>query len=124
MPSFKGSLTDQQIADVAAYVLSVAGQRHRPAPSPARLFLDSARDRSQGPLERIPTCGAPRSRRRAAQTDFDRTLVADERWRALIPEVDDLRSRTKLKGKPSPGELEALQQVKVELRRRAPPRPA
>ena len=54
--------------------------------------------------------------RKGGADDFDRTLVADERWRALIPEVDDLRSRTKLKGKPSPDELEALQQVKVELK--------
>jgi seryl-tRNA synthetase len=54
--------------------------------------------------------------RKGGADDFDRTLVADERWRALIPEVDDLRSRTKLKGKPSAEELESLQQVKVELK--------
>ena len=58
----------------------------------------------------------PALARKGGADDFDRALVADERWRALIPEVDDLRSRTKLKGKPSPDELEALQQVKVELK--------
>ena len=54
--------------------------------------------------------------RKGAAGDFDALLAADERWRALVPAVDDLRSRTKLKGKPSDEELEALQQVKAELR--------
>ena len=54
--------------------------------------------------------------RKGGAEDFDRALAADETWRALIPEVDDLRSRTKLKGKPSPEELEELQRVKVELK--------
>jgi seryl-tRNA synthetase len=48
---------------------------------------------------------------------FDELLEADERWRALIPQVDELRGRTKLKGKPSPEELEELQRVKVDLKR-------
>ncbi|MBA2741684.1 MAG: serine--tRNA ligase [Actinobacteria bacterium] len=55
--------------------------------------------------------------RKGSARAFDELLAADERWRALIPVVDDLRSRTKLKGKPSPEELEALQGVKVELKR-------
>jgi seryl-tRNA synthetase len=55
------------------------------------------------------------ARKGAAET-FDALLAADERWRALIPKVDDLRSRTKLKGKPSPEELEELQKVKEELK--------
>jgi seryl-tRNA synthetase len=54
--------------------------------------------------------------RKGAAEAFDALLAADERWRALIPEVDELRSRTKSKGKPSPQELEALQQVKSELK--------
>ncbi|HSF61599.1 MAG TPA: hypothetical protein VLA69_07880, partial [Gaiellaceae bacterium] len=54
--------------------------------------------------------------RKGAAAEFDALLAADERWRALIPRVDELRSRTKLKGKPSPGELEALKPVKAELR--------
>jgi seryl-tRNA synthetase len=56
--------------------------------------------------------------RKGAAGAFDALLAADERWRALVPEVDELRSRTKLKGKPSPEELEALQQVKEDLKRR------
>ncbi len=54
--------------------------------------------------------------RKGAAEDFERLLAADERWRALIPRVDDLRTRMKLKGKPSPEELEALKPVKAELR--------
>ena len=54
--------------------------------------------------------------RKGAAEPFDALLAADERWRALVPKVDELRSRTKLKGKPSPEELEALQGVKAELR--------
>ncbi len=54
--------------------------------------------------------------RKGAAGDFDALLAADERWRTLVPAVDDLRSRTKLKGKPSDDELEALQTVKAELR--------
>jgi seryl-tRNA synthetase len=54
--------------------------------------------------------------RKGAAEPFDALLASDERWRALIPKVDDLRSRTKLKGKPSAEELEALQTVKAELR--------
>ena len=55
------------------------------------------------------------ARKRAAD-DFETLLEADERWRALIPRVDDLRTKTKLKGKPTPQELEALKPVKAELK--------
>ena len=55
------------------------------------------------------------ARKGAAET-FDRLLEADERWRALVPVADDLRGRTKLKGKPTPEQLEALQAVKAELK--------
>src|SRR5439155_5803779 len=55
------------------------------------------------------------ARKGAAET-FDALLVADERWRALVPEVDELRGRLKLKGKPTPEQLEELQHVKEELR--------
>jgi seryl-tRNA synthetase len=54
--------------------------------------------------------------RKAAADDFDRLLEADERWRALIPKVDELRGQTKLKGKPTPEELEALRPVKAALK--------
>jgi len=54
--------------------------------------------------------------RKGAAEAFDALLAADERWRLLVPRVDDLRSRTKLKGKPTPEQLEELQGVKEELR--------
>lgn len=54
--------------------------------------------------------------RKGAAEAFDRLLEADERWRALVPRIDELRGRTKLRGKPSPAELEELQRVKDELR--------
>jgi seryl-tRNA synthetase len=55
--------------------------------------------------------------RKGAAEAFDELLAADERWRALIPQVDELRARTNLKGKPTPEQLEELKQVKDELRR-------
>jgi seryl-tRNA synthetase len=48
---------------------------------------------------------------------FDELIAADARWLELIPQVDALRSRTKLTGKPSPAELEELKQVKADLKR-------
>ena len=54
--------------------------------------------------------------RKGAAEAFDALLAADERWRALVPRIDGLRGRTKLKGKPSPEQLAELQQVKEELK--------
>ena len=54
--------------------------------------------------------------RKGAAEAFDALLEADERWRALVPRIDELRGKTKLKGKPSPEQLAELQQVKEELR--------
>jgi seryl-tRNA synthetase len=54
--------------------------------------------------------------RKGAAEAFDALLAADERWRALVPRIDDLRSRTKVKGKPTPEQLAELQGVKEELR--------
>jgi seryl-tRNA synthetase len=54
--------------------------------------------------------------RKGAAEAFDAVLEADERWRALVPRIDELRGRTKLKGKPSPEQLAEMQQVKEELR--------
>jgi seryl-tRNA synthetase len=56
--------------------------------------------------------------RKGAAEAFDELLEADERWRELVPKVDDLRSRQKLKGKPTPEQVEELKQLKEELRRR------
>jgi seryl-tRNA synthetase len=53
--------------------------------------------------------------RKGAAEAFDSWLGADERWRELVPRVDDLRSRTKLKGKPTPEQLEELRGIKEEL---------
>ena len=53
--------------------------------------------------------------RKGAAEAFDTWLAADERWRELVPRVDELRSRTKLKGKPTPEQLEELRGVKEEL---------
>ena len=55
--------------------------------------------------------------RKGAAEAFDELLEADERWRELVPKVDDLRSRQKLKGKPTPEQVEELKQLKEELRR-------
>ena len=55
--------------------------------------------------------------RKGAAEAFDGWLVADERWRELVPRVDELRSRTKLKGKPAPEQLEELRGIKEELQR-------
>jgi seryl-tRNA synthetase len=55
--------------------------------------------------------------RKGASEAFDAWLAADERWRELVPRVDDLRSRTKVKGKPTPEQLEELRGVKEELQR-------
>ena len=55
--------------------------------------------------------------RKGAGDAFDRLLEADERWRTLVPRVDELRAKTKLKGKPTPEQLGQLQAVKAELKR-------
>jgi seryl-tRNA synthetase len=53
--------------------------------------------------------------RKGAAEAFDAWLAADERWRELVPRVDELRSRTKVKGKPTSEQLEELRGVKEEL---------
>jgi seryl-tRNA synthetase len=55
--------------------------------------------------------------RKGAAEQFDAWLEADERWRAVVPRVDDLRAKTKVKGKPTPEQLEELTKVKEELKR-------
>ena len=55
--------------------------------------------------------------RKGAAGAFDALLDADEQWRALIPQVDELRTRTNLKGKPTPEELERVKSVKEDLKR-------
>ena len=53
--------------------------------------------------------------RKGAAEAFDAWLAADERWRELVPRVDELRAKTKLKGKPTPEQLEEMRGVKEEL---------
>ncbi|MBA2536459.1 MAG: serine--tRNA ligase [Actinobacteria bacterium] len=53
--------------------------------------------------------------RKGAAAAFDELMEADGIWLALVPQVDDLRARTKLKGKPTPGQIEELRAVKSQL---------
>lgn len=54
--------------------------------------------------------------RKGAAVAFDALLAADERWRALVPRVDELRAATKLKGRPTPEQQAELVHVKDELK--------
>jgi seryl-tRNA synthetase len=47
---------------------------------------------------------------------FDELLRADEDWRALQTRFDELRARQKIKGKPTPEQLEELNRIKPELK--------
>jgi seryl-tRNA synthetase len=55
--------------------------------------------------------------RKGASEIFDELMSTDRAWLELVPRVDELRGRTKLKGKPGPDELEELKAVKAELGR-------
>ncbi len=55
--------------------------------------------------------------RKGGTEAFDELLEADARWRELVPQVDELRGRQKLKGKPTPEQVEELKAVKEQLRR-------
>jgi seryl-tRNA synthetase len=54
--------------------------------------------------------------RRGAADAFDALLAADERWRALVPQVDELRASQKIDGKPTPEQLQELKRIKERLR--------
>ena len=54
--------------------------------------------------------------RKGAGDAFDALLAADEHWRSLVPRVDELRNKTKLKGKPTPEQLAEMQHLKEQLR--------
>jgi len=54
--------------------------------------------------------------RKGAADAFDSMLVADERWRALVPKVDELRAKLNIKGKPTPQQVLELGAVKNQLR--------
>jgi seryl-tRNA synthetase len=53
--------------------------------------------------------------RKGAADVFDQLLAADARSRALETRVTDLRAKTKLKGKPTPEQLDEVSRVKQEL---------
>src|SRR5215211_6259298 len=53
--------------------------------------------------------------RKGAADLFDELLAADREVRRLQPRVEELRARRKLKGKPTPEQLEELERVKAEL---------
>jgi seryl-tRNA synthetase len=55
--------------------------------------------------------------RKGAADDFDALMEADGQWLALVPRVDELRAKTKIKGKPTPDQIEELKGVKAELQR-------
>ena len=54
--------------------------------------------------------------RKGAADAFDTLLEADERWRAMVPQADELRGRLKVKGKPTPEQQAELSEVKERLR--------
>ena len=53
--------------------------------------------------------------RKGAVEDFDALMEADRAWLALVPQADELRAKTKLKGKPTPEQIEELKGIKAEL---------
>jgi seryl-tRNA synthetase len=54
--------------------------------------------------------------RKGGEEVFDELMRADAEWRRLRTQVDELRARTKLKGKPTPEQLEELTSIKGELK--------
>ncbi|HJS69589.1 MAG TPA: serine--tRNA ligase [Gaiellaceae bacterium] len=53
--------------------------------------------------------------RKGAAEEFDALMEADRAWLALVPQADELRAKTKLKGKPTPEQIEELKGVKAQL---------
>ena len=54
--------------------------------------------------------------RKGAADAFDAMLASDERWRAVVPKVDELRAKLNIKGKPTPQQVLELAGVKNQLR--------
>ena len=52
--------------------------------------------------------------RKGAEAIFDELLTADAASRAVQTQVEDLRARTKLKGKPTPEQLEEMKAIKEQ----------
>ena len=87
--------------------LPVRRGRRRRAGARGASRLD-AHDRPPRSPHRPRRASGRRSRAKARPSVFDELLGADVRWRELAPQVDELRARTKLKGKPTPEQLEEL----------------
>jgi seryl-tRNA synthetase len=73
-------------------MIDIKAFRHEPQP-----FLDGAK-------------------RKGAFQQAVELLNADEEWRARVASVDDLRAQQKIDGKPTPEQLERLQEIKRELK--------
>jgi seryl-tRNA synthetase len=56
--------------------------------------------------------------RKGAADAFDELMAADRAVLGVQPRVEELRAKRKLKGKPSPEQLQELERVKVELQQR------
>jgi seryl-tRNA synthetase len=54
--------------------------------------------------------------RKGGEELFDELIRADAEWRRLQTQVDELRARTNLKGKPTPEQIEELTRLKEELK--------
>ena len=55
--------------------------------------------------------------RKGAAELFDELLVADQAVREIQPRVEELRAARKVKGKPTPEQLQELERVKEELQK-------
>jgi seryl-tRNA synthetase len=55
--------------------------------------------------------------RKGKAEEFDALLEADRERRSLLPEIEELRGRQKLKGKPTPEQLEELKGIKARLQK-------
>ena len=55
--------------------------------------------------------------RKGMAEEFDALMAAHARWAELTARVDPLRSRLKLRGKPTPEQVEELSRTKEELRK-------
>ena len=53
--------------------------------------------------------------RKGAAEVFDELLEADRAVREIQPRAEELRAARKIKGKPTPEQLEELEQLKAEL---------
>src|SRR4029078_10405022 len=85
------------------------GPRRVPDPEAGLIDLKAARA--------DPDRVRPGIARKGGAEAFDQLLEADERWRALVPQVDELGGRQKVKGRRTPEQVEERKTVKEDLRR-------